>query len=131
MPRGKKTSLEDVYKVMVGYAGNKNVNDLAKSLGIPESTCRKIILDNQEKPEFVKLCEKKEEEFADKATRIIDKALMRLEKELDNEEKDIPINNLTTAIGTLYDKRALAKGESTENKAITITMDESVKELSK
>lgn len=131
MPRGKKTSLEDVYKVMVGYAGNKNVNDLAKSLGMPESTCRKIILDNQEKPEFVKLCEKKEEEFADKATRIIDKALMRLEKELDNEEKDIPINNLTTAIGTLYDKRALAKGESTENKAITITMDESVKELSK
>lgn len=131
MPRGKKTSLEDVYKVMVGYAGNKNVNDLAKSLGMPESTCRKIILDNQEKPEFVKLCEKKEEEFADKATRIIDKALMRLEKELDNEEKDIPINNLTTAIGTLYDKRALAKGESTENKSITITMDESVKELSK
>ena len=131
MPRGKKTSLEDVYKVMVGYAGNKNVNDLAKSLGMPASTCRKIILDNQEKPEFVKLCEKKEEEFADKATRIIDKALMRLEKELDNEEKDIPINNLTTAIGTLYDKRALAKGESTENKAITITMDESVKELSK
>ena len=131
MARGKKTSLEDVYKVMVGYAGNKNVNDLAKSLGMPESTCRKIILDNQEKPEFVKLCEKKEEEFADKATRIIDKALMRLEKELDNEEKDIPINNLTTAIGTLYDKRALAKGESTENKAITITMDESVKELSK
>lgn len=131
MPRGKKTSLEDVYKVMVGYAGNKNVNDLAKRLGMAESTCRKIILDNQEKPEFVKLCEKKEEEFADKATRIIDKALMRLEKELDNEEKDIPINNLTTAIGTLYDKRALAKGESTENKAITITMDESVKELSK
>ena len=131
MPRGKKTSLEDVYKVMVGYAGNKNVSDLAKNLGMPESTCRKIILDNQEKPEFVKLCEKKEEEFADKATRIIDKALMRLEKELDNEEKDIPINNLTTAIGTLYDKRALAKGESTENKAITITMDESVKELSK
>lgn len=131
MPRGKKTSLEDVYKVMVGYAGNKNVNDLAKSLGMPESTCRKIILDNQEKPEFVKLCEKKEEEFADKATRIIDKALMRLEKELDNEEKDIPINNLTTAIGTLYDKRALTKGESTENKSITITMDESVKELSK
>ena len=131
MPRGKKTSLEDVYKVMVGYAGNKNVNDLAKSLGMAESTCRKIILDNQEKPEFVKLCEKKEEEFADKATRIIDKALIRLEKELDNEEKDIHINNLTTAIGTLYDKRALAKGESTENKSITITMDESVKELSK
>lgn len=131
MPRGKKTSLEDVYKVMVGYAGNKNVNDLAKSLGMPESTCRKIILDNQEKPEFVKLCKKKEKEFADKATRIIDKALMRLEKELDNEEKDIPINNLTTAIGTLYDKRALAKGESTQNQSIKITMDENVKELSK
>lgn len=122
MPRGKKRSIEDIYKVMVGYASNKNVNDLARSLNMPESTCRKIILDNQEKPEFVKLCEKKEEEFADKATRIIDKALMRLEKELDNEEKDIPINNLTTAIGTLYDKRALAKGESTENSKFEVSI---------
>lgn len=167
MPRGKKTSLEDVYKVMVGYAGNKNVNDLAKSLGMPESTCRKIILDNQEKPEFVKLCEKKEEEFADKATRIINLGTELLERRLktaiekqeelettldlimEADKEDIEykeklamakrigrmqlngLSEITTAVGTLYDKRALAKGESTENKSITITMDESVKELSK
>ena len=34
---------------------------------------------------------------------------------LDDEEEKIPVNNLSTVIGTLYDKRALAKGESTVN----------------
>ena len=60
---------------------------------------------------------------------LIDKAMKKLDKALDR--KDIPINNLTTAIGTLYDKRALAKGESTSNNSITINMSEEVKELSK
>ena len=36
------------------------------------------------------------------------------------------LSELTTAVGTLYDKRALAKGESTENSNITV---ESVKTI--
>lgn len=131
MAKGKKTPIEDVYKVMVGYASNKNQEELARYLNMPPTTVRKIVNDNKDKPEFVELCREKEEEFADKATRIIDKALKRLEKELDNEIKDIPVNNLTTVIGTMYDKRALAKGENTSNQSLTIRMSEEVKELSK
>ena len=167
MPRGKKRSIEDIYKVMVGYASNKNVNDLARSLNMPESTCRKIILSNKNKPEFKKLCEEKEEEFADKATRIINLGTELLERRLKtaidkqdelealidyvyscddsefsrkdkrdivNQIRKIQLNGLseiTTAVGTMYDKRALAKGEATENQSIKITMDANVKELSK
>lgn len=39
------------------------------------------------------------------------------------------ISEITTAVGTLYDKRALAKGESTENSSITISMSEDIKRL--
>ena len=91
----------------------------------------KIYKENKEKPEFVKLCNKKKEEFADKASIIIDKALKRLEEALDDKEDKIPVNNLSTVIGTLYDKRALAKGDSTSNTELSIKMDEKVEELSK
>ena len=50
-------------------------------------------------------------------------------KILDNDEEKIPTNNLSTVIGTLYDKRALAQGESTVNNTITINMSEEAKEL--
>lgn len=43
----------------------------------------------------------------------------------DIEIKDI--RALTTAIGTMYDKRALAKGETTQNTAVTVKLPEDVK----
>lgn len=115
MSKGKKTAPEVIYQVMVSYAITKNNMETSRQLGIPESTVRKIVEDNKDKDEFKKLCEQKQDEFAEKTTRIIDKLLERLENEIYNEDKDIPINHITTAIGTLYDKRALSKGESTQN----------------
>lgn len=38
------------------------------------------------------------------------------------------VRAITTAVGTLYDKRALAKGESTENTAITIKLPNGMNE---
>lgn len=167
MSKGKKTPIEDVYKVMVGYASNKNIDDLSRTLNMPASTIRKIIKDNKEKPEFVELCREKADEFAYKATRIIDKATELLEQRLttalerqheldetldlimcaDKEDIDYKeklamakrigrlqlngLSEITTAIGTMYDKRALAKGENTSNQSLTIKMSEEVKELSK
>jgi len=40
------------------------------------------------------------------------------------------LKELAVAIGTMYDKRALAKGESTSNTDINIKMDKKVEELS-
>ncbi len=128
MPRGKQTSPEVVYQVMTSWATTNNYSETARELGMAESTVRKIVSDNKEKEEFAKLCDEKKEEFADKATRIIDKALKRLEKAIENNEEYIPVNQLTTAIGTLYDKRALAKGESTNNTKVIIQLPEGVDE---
>ena len=115
MARGKKTSPEVIYQVMTSWAVTNNYNETANALNMAVSSVKKIVQDNKDKDEFAKLCTEKREEFSDKASKLIDMLLERLENELDNEDKEIPINHITTAIGTLYDKRALAKGEMTQN----------------
>lgn len=122
MAKGKKTDNETIYKVMLSYITTNNYSETARQLDMPESTVRKIIDDNKNKKEFAKLCEEKKDEFIEKADRIINKALERLENSLDNKKESIPVNNLSTVIGTLYDKRALAKGEPTSNEKLTINI---------
>ena len=113
--RGKKTSPELIYKVMTSYAITRNMNETSRALNMPYSTVKDIIDGNINKEEFAKLREEKENEFAEKSSRIIDELLERIENEVLDTEKDIPLNHLTTAMGTLYDKRALSKGEMTQN----------------
>ena len=115
MAKGKKTDNETIYKIMVSMFSTNNFNETSRQLKVPAKTVEKIYKENKDKEEFTKLCMQKKEEFTDKASRLIDKALKRLEEALDNKEDKIPVNNLSTVIGTLYDKRALAKGESTAN----------------
>lgn len=115
MAKGKKTDNETIYKIMVSMFSTNNFNETSRQLKVPVKTVEKIYKENKDKEEFTKLCMQKKEEFTDKASRLIDKALKRLEEALDNKEDKIPVNNLSTVIGTLYDKRALAKGESTVN----------------
>ena len=43
-----------------------------------------------------------------------------------NKLKVQDIKSLTVAIGTLYDKRALARGESTENSTITVSLPKEI-----
>ena len=115
MAKGTKTSPELIVKVMTSWCINKNNSKTARELGVPESTVRKIVKENKDKPEYVELCEQKQEEFADKASVIIDMLLNRITETVADTEKDIPLHHLTTAIGTLYDKRALSRGETTQN----------------
>ena len=129
MARGKKTSPEVVYQVMTSYFCTRNLNQTAKDLNLAFSTVKNIVDSNKDKPEFAKLGEQKRDEFADKASNIIDMLLERITETVADNEKDIPLHHLTTAIGTLYDKRALAKGESTENTKITFDLPQEVNEF--
>lgn len=134
--RGKKYSDEIKEKAYLLYAtcgSYKEVSNALKAEGIdvaPNTICGWI----KDKPsdELDELRREKTKEliegFSDKAAGIIELALERLEAELTDTEKNIPINHLTTAIGTLYDKCALARGESTENTKITFDLPESVGE---
>lgn len=151
MARGKKTAPEDIYRVMTSYAITNSYNQTAKDLGMPYATVKDIVKANQDADEFIKLRQQKKDEFADKASAIIDKGLYLLDKRLNraieeedtlddlieeiwamddsemsqqtktatvNKIKQMQLHNLkdiTTAIGTLYDKRALSRGEMTQN----------------
>lgn len=113
--RGKKTSPEVIYKVMTSYAITRNMNETSRALNMPYSTVKDIIDSNIDKDEFKKLREEKQDEFAEKSSVIIDMLLDRITETVADDEKDIQLHHLTTALGTLYDKRALSRGEMTQN----------------
>ena len=151
MARGKKTSPELVYAIMLSYFTTNNYEQTAKDLNLPKPTVYHTVQRNKDKEEFKQLETKKKEEFADTATKIIDKGLRLLDRRittaLDNEEeietlleelssqdmnkktktalynkiKQLELQKLseiTTAVGTLYDKRALSRGEATQNTGV-------------
>jgi len=160
MARGKKLDNETVYKIMTAYFTTGNTEEVSNLLDIPGSTVRSIIDRYEDDEKFAKLRTKTEDNFAAKATKIINKGTELLNKRLNTALEDqetleeileeaasqskedvspaqikqlvkkinqLQLNNLseiTTAIGTLYDKRALAKGEPTANNTITITVDD-------
>lgn len=128
MPKGKKTTPEMIYEIMATWAITRNYMETARRMGMATSTIKKIVDENINDEKFQKMCGKKEQEFAEKAGRIINKALNRLEGDIDDEHKDIPVNHLTTVIGTLYDKKALAEGEATENVAVEIKLPPGVED---
>lgn len=127
LPKGVKIDNKKIQMVMASYALTNSYNATAKECHVSDKTVKKIIEEHSE--EYMKVSERKKLQFAEYADKLIDKAMNKLDKALDRE--DIPINNLTTAIGTLFDKRALAKGESTTNSSISIKMSDEIKELSK
>ena len=113
---------------MVSYATTRNNMETSRQLGIPEATVRKIVEDNKDKDEFKKLCEQKANEFSVKASRIINKALNRLERDIDDDCKSIPANHLTTVIGVLTEKKQLVEGKSTDNVSVSIKLPEGIDE---
>ena len=113
--RGKKTPPEMVYKVMTSYAVTNNISETARALNMAFGTVQDIVERNKDEEQFTTLRDKKREEFAEKASVIIDKLLARIENTVSDGEKDIPLHHLTTAMGTLFDKRALSRGEMTQN----------------
>lgn len=106
MPRPteyNKYTYQDIYNIIASYETTGNFGVTAKELGFPEISVRDIYYRNYEKDEFIEFRQKKRAEFNAKASKIIDKALNRLDMELDGD-KPIPVNSLSTVIGTLHDK---------------------------
>lgn len=108
MAKGVTTDRETIYNIMSSYFETRSYSQTGRDLGIPQQTVEKLVKEHINDEEFRKLWEHKREDFVTKADLIIHKAMDRLTKELDSD-KDIPVNQLTTAIGTLYDKKSLAQ----------------------
>lgn len=119
MAQGKKTDYQTIYNIMDSYFETRSYAQTARDLGIPDSTVEKLVKEHIKDQEFRELWEKKKEDFATKADLLIYKAMDRLNKELDSGDK-ISVNNLSTVIGTLYDKRTIANNGGTPNVEIKI-----------
>ena len=91
MAKGKKTDNETIYKVMLSVFSTGNYSETARQLNIPVGTVEDIYKRNIEKEEFAKLRKEKAEEFTEKASKIIDKALEEnaLQVEVYSREGDL------------------------------------------
>lgn len=157
--RGKKTSPEDVYKIMALWFTNYNMRETARIMDMPLSTVKGIVDEHKNADDFAELRTQTEKAFTQKSTEIIEKGLLLLNKRLDraieheedldelideiwdidddempykdkdklvNKVKTLQLQNIkdiTTAIGTIYDKRALSRGEMTQNVGFATNFD--------
>ena len=119
MARGVTTDAQTIYNIMNSYFETRSYAQTGRDLGVPDSTVEKLVKEHIKDKEFVELWAKKMEDFATKADMLIYKAMDRLNKELDSQDK-ISVNNLSTVIGTLYDKRTIANNGGTPNVEIKI-----------
>ena len=122
MAQGKKTDNETIYKVMLSVFSTNNYSETARQLDMPESTVEKIYKDNKDKPEFVKLCEEKRDDFIEKANQVIEKTYFRMLKALEEEDK-IPLNQLATTYGIVCDKKKAAETTDIDNKTPNININ--------
>lgn len=131
MARGKKTDPQTIYNIMCSYFETRNYSQTGRDLDIPEQTVEKIVKEHIKEQEYRELWDKKKEDFATKADIIIYKAMDRLVEQLDNQ-KNIPVNQLTTAIGTLYDKKVVSQtgvlGNDTPSVQINIVNNDNLEQ---
>lgn len=132
MARGKKTDTEKVYQVMQLWFTYGNSAEVGKILNMPDGTVRDIVNRHKEEPEFIELRDKTRRKYSKDFEEILDLAITRLKTEIAVQDR-IPVSQLSTVIGTVYDKNRLENNESTENtnQTIKIGFSEELEELSK
>ncbi len=119
--------------VIAEYAvGNPTTREVAKKTGVSEASVRRILKEDIDK--LTQIDAKKKLDFVAEVDKLIYKAVRAADMKLDDIINDpdvrakINISSITTSIGTLYDKRALAKGESTDNSTVTIKLPKELME---
>jgi len=122
--QGQKLTDELKEQIRIELAANENAREIARKFGVSDSTVRKI---RDEKPEdFAQLRATKKQELIDALWDNIVAAQelgFQMIKEAREGKRDIPLGQISTYMGTLYDKRALMNNESTANSTMTIKME--------
>lgn len=108
-----------------------NKNDISKKLEVSWATVQKIEKEIKGNPveneKFEALRDRKKEQMIDKIWASLEDAAdlgHSMIKEAQTGSRDIPLNQVSTYYGTLYDKMALMKGENTQNiGGLTVVFD--------
>ena len=116
--RGCKYDEQTKANIIASYAVTGNYAETARQLGLPASSVKQIVADNKDKPEYVEIRRRKKEEIAEKSAKAMSLAADEIIRRLETEPESIKTSELTTVFGVMYDKNALANGDSTENVAI-------------
>ncbi len=123
MARGKKTSdqKKEEVKAVLYINPNATGKEIAQITKLPERTAYdlrdKVI--NEDADTFAALRNKKKEEFIDEAWNVVTKIMLTADKKIDMLLRDpeslskANIRDIAIALGTIYDKQALAAGEPT------------------
>lgn len=102
---------------------NKNIKALQAKYHITKQGIYQMIKREKGGEIYNECINEMDANFKDRCAILIEKALMRIENDIENEDKEINISQLATLTGILYDKSRLEKGLSTENKAISVNIN--------
>ena len=130
--RGQKLSDELREQIRTELAINENLREVARKFSVSTSTVSKI---RDEAPdEYERLRNDKKQQLIEKLwNNIVDAAELghSMIKEAREGKRDIPLGQISTYLGTLYDKRALMLGESTANTTTVVKLDGEAAEWAK
>lgn len=124
-----KLTEEDRHNIILDYTLNHtkdNILSICSRYDISKRTLYDILhkYDDKQKEEIVNNSIKQyKRNFTKRTEHIISKALNRLEEEINKQDNEINISQLTTAIGILYDKNRLENNLSTSNNSFNININ--------
>lgn len=122
--QGQKLTDELKEQIKAALASNNNVREIARQFTVSPASVMKI---RDEKPdEFEQLRTDKKSEMIDKIWETLQDAAdlgHTMIKDAKKGKRDIPLSQISTYYGTLYDKMALMKGESTANTTMKVTLE--------
>ncbi|MCH5187726.1 MAG: transposase [Oscillospiraceae bacterium] len=129
-------------KARMMYVETGNMSEVARRLGVPCGTVSRWVnnssrdelegLRNEKKKDIIEAAaediKSRRADFIEQSSRALRLALdvleMKLSAMLEEDGPAVTVNQLSTVINTLYDKRALAKGESTQNTSVMVKLPE-------
>lgn len=132
--RGKKYDTETKERALAALAVSNNIDELSREMGIPSNTLRQWKKDAEKSEDFIELRKEKRAEFVERAWETIGNALKLADRRIKNaleSGEELPLRELSTYIGTMYDKAALASGEETERAEVRITMSGELEDYAK
>lgn len=115
----------DIGEIMTEYLldhSSSNVQRICAKYNISKQRVYQIVKDKRNKELLENSIKENRKNFTKKCDAIINKALKRLNAELEDPTSEININQLTTTLGILYDKSRLEDGLSTSNSAVSINI---------
>lgn len=122
--QGQKLEPELRERIKARLAENDNIRETAREFDVSPATVKSI---RDEAPdEFERLRTDKKQEMIDKIWASLQDAAdlgHEMIRQAQRGQRDIPLNQISTYYGTLYDKMALMKGESTANTQMTVKLE--------